>query len=115
MLLQQTFEESEMKKEDEDEDGDAADQLQQMIHTFCQGAIVEKTGDNPDDQLYMSYADIMARYLLLPCTIILLLVSFLKCKKMVAFKSTGLAVKRRRREETKTKSRLRFKNRRLKR
>ncbi len=34
--LTQTFEDSEMKKEDEDEEATEADQLQQLIHTFCQ-------------------------------------------------------------------------------
>ncbi len=50
-----------MKKEDEDEESTEADQLNQLIHTFCQGAIMERTGDAGDDELYMSYADIMAK------------------------------------------------------
>jgi hypothetical protein len=58
--LQQTFEESEAAKDDEDVEADEADQLTQLIHTFCQGAIVESREQEEDD-LYMSYADIMAR------------------------------------------------------
>ncbi len=52
-----------MKKDEEGEESASADQLTQLIHTFCQGAIMERTGDLPDDDLYMSYADIMARYI----------------------------------------------------
>ena len=50
-----------MKKDEEEGESESADQLSQLIHTFCQGAIMERTGDMPDDDLYMSYADIMAR------------------------------------------------------
>ena len=32
-----------------------------MIHTFCQGALIERNEDSPDDDLYLSYADILAR------------------------------------------------------
>ncbi len=41
--LTQTFEDSEMKKEDEDEEATEADQLQQLIHTFCQVLILKKS------------------------------------------------------------------------
>lgn len=67
-----------MSKDDEEAEGGAADQLDQLIHTFCQGAIMERSGEqiwksclstlmpfvsgeNPEDPLYMSYAAIMAK------------------------------------------------------
>ena len=56
-----TFEDSETKTEEEEADEAAADQLQQLVHTFCQGAMVERSADAADDDLYMSYANIMAR------------------------------------------------------
>ena len=59
--LTQTFEESEAKKGEEEEDSGAADQLSQLVHTFCQGALVERTEDSDNDELYLSYADILAR------------------------------------------------------
>ena len=64
-----------MKKDEEEESGDSADQLTQLIHTFCQGAIMERTKreEMPDDVLYMSYADIMARSELLSTVFLILL------------------------------------------
>ena len=59
--LTMTFEDSETKTEEEEADEAAADQLQQLVHTFCQGAMVERSADAADDDLYMSYANIMAR------------------------------------------------------
>ena len=59
--LTQTFEDSEAKKGDDEEEAPAADQLTQLMHTFCQGALVERTEDSPDDELYLSYALIMAK------------------------------------------------------
>ena len=56
-----TFEDSETKTEDEDAEEATADQLQQLVHTFCQGAMVERSADAADDELYMSYANIMAK------------------------------------------------------
>lgn len=50
-----------MKSDEDGAEENAADQVTQLIHTFCQGAIMERTGEMPDDVLYMSYADIMAR------------------------------------------------------
>ncbi len=32
-----------------------------ILSNSNKGAIVERTGDSEDDELYMSYADIMAR------------------------------------------------------
>ena len=50
-----------MAKDDEETEGGSADQISQLIHTFCQGAIMERTGEQPEDDLYMSYAEIMAK------------------------------------------------------
>merc|ERR1719228_232755 len=56
-----TFEEAEMKKSEAAEETEAADQLSQLVHTFSQGAIMERAGELPDDELYMAYAAIMAK------------------------------------------------------
>ena len=57
-----TFEDSETKTEDEETEEATADQLQQLVHTFCQGAMVaDGSAGTPDDELYMSYANIMAK------------------------------------------------------
>eukprot|EP00091_Calanus_sinicus_P020577 TRINITY_DN5700_c0_g1_i2.p1 TRINITY_DN5700_c0_g1~~TRINITY_DN5700_c0_g1_i2.p1 ORF type:complete len:117 (+),score=52.70 TRINITY_DN5700_c0_g1_i2:194-544(+) len=56
-----TFEEAEMKKSEAEEEAAAADQLSQLIHMFSQSAIMERAGELPDDDLYMAYADIMAK------------------------------------------------------
>lgn len=56
-----TFEEAEMKKSEPEEEAAAADQLTQLIHMFSQSAIMERAGELPDDDLYMAYADIMAK------------------------------------------------------
>merc|ERR1719300_830861 len=59
--LTMTFEEAEMKKSEPEEEAAAADQLTQLIHMFSQSAIMERAGELPDDDLYMAYADIMAK------------------------------------------------------
>jgi len=59
--LTMTFEEAEMKKSEAEEEAAAADQLSQLIHMFSQSAIMERAGELPDDDLYMAYADIMAK------------------------------------------------------
>ena len=59
--LTMTFEEAEMKKSEAEEEAPAADQLTQLIHMFSQSAIMERAGELPDDDLYMAYADIMAK------------------------------------------------------
>ena len=59
--LTMTFEEAEMKKSEPEEEAKPADQLSQLIHMFSQGAIMERSGELPEDELYMAYADIMAR------------------------------------------------------
>merc|ERR1719402_1586556 len=59
--LTMTFEEAEMKKSEEAGEEQAADQLSQLVHTFSQGAIMERAGELPDDELYMAYAAIMAK------------------------------------------------------
>ena len=59
--LTQTFEESEAKKGEDEEEAPPADQLNQLIHTFCQGALVERNEETEDDDLYLSYASILAR------------------------------------------------------
>lgn len=50
-----------MKKDEDVSENGIADQIDQLIHTFCQGAIMERTGEMPEDELYMSYAEIMAK------------------------------------------------------
>jgi ryanodine receptor 2 len=59
--LTQTFEDSEASKGGEEEETPAADQLTQLMHTFCQGALVERTEDSTDDELYLYYALVMAK------------------------------------------------------
>lgn len=59
--LTMTFEEAEMKKSEPEEESAPADQLTQLVHMFSQSAIMERSGDLPEDQLYMAYCDIMAR------------------------------------------------------
>ena len=68
--LTQTFEDSEAKKGEEDESEEAADQLAQLVHTFCQGALTERNEETKDDDLYLSYADILARQALRPSFIL---------------------------------------------
>ncbi|CAB4064635.1 RYR2 [Lepeophtheirus salmonis] len=61
--LTQTFEDSEANKGSESEESgeSKSDQVSQLIHTFSQGAIVERSGEMPEDNLFISYANIMAR------------------------------------------------------
>ncbi|XP_023320280.1 ryanodine receptor isoform X3 [Eurytemora carolleeae] len=59
--LTMTFEEAEMKKSEPEEESASADQLTQLVHMFSQSAIMERSGDLPDDDLYMAYCDIMAK------------------------------------------------------
>ncbi len=59
--LTMTFEEAEMKKSEPEEESAPADQLTQLVHMFSQSAIMERSGDLPEDPLYMAYCDIMAR------------------------------------------------------
>merc|ERR1719228_1238396 len=58
--LTMTFEEAEMKKSEPEEEAAAADQLTQLIHMFSQAA-GGLSGELEDDELYMAYADIMAK------------------------------------------------------
>lgn len=39
-----------------------ADPLNQMVTTFCRGAMTERSGALQEDPLYMSYADILAKW-----------------------------------------------------
>lgn len=56
--LTQTFEDAEMNKGEESEEEVSADQLKQLVHNFCQGAMSDEQAEDP---LYMAYANIMAR------------------------------------------------------
>ncbi len=52
-----TFEESEMKKAEEAEEEETADQLTQLIHVFTQGALMDVQGDQSDDKvIFASHA-----------------------------------------------------------
>ncbi|KAE9543520.1 hypothetical protein AGLY_002320 [Aphis glycines] len=59
--LTQSFEEAELKKRDKEEEEGMADPLNQMVTTFCRGAMTERSGALQEDPLYMSYADILAK------------------------------------------------------
>ena len=58
--LTQTFEDAEMKKGEEEEEEQGADQLKQLVHVINQGALAGMVGEQQEDVLYMAYANIMA-------------------------------------------------------
>ncbi|VEN56413.1 unnamed protein product, partial [Callosobruchus maculatus] len=58
--LTQSFEDSEAKKDAEEEEG-KPDPLTQLVTTFCRGAMTERSGALQEDPLYMSYAEIIAK------------------------------------------------------
>ncbi|KAG8317291.1 Ryanodine receptor 2 [Homalodisca vitripennis] len=59
--LTQSFEDSELKKGDKEEDEGKPDPLTQLVTTFCRGAMTERSGALQEDPLYMSYAEIVAK------------------------------------------------------
>ncbi|PSN30490.1 Ryanodine receptor [Blattella germanica] len=59
--LTQSFEDSERKKGDEEEVEEKPDPLNQLVTTFCRGAMTERSGALQEDPLYMSYAEITAK------------------------------------------------------
>ncbi|XP_069698288.1 ryanodine receptor isoform X7 [Periplaneta americana] len=59
--LTQSFEDSELKKSDEEEEEGKPDPLNQLVTTFCRGAMTERSGALQEDPLYMSYAEISAK------------------------------------------------------
>ncbi|XP_049775985.1 ryanodine receptor [Schistocerca cancellata] len=59
--LTQSFEDAELKKRDEQEDEGKPDPLNQLVTTFCRGAMTERTGALQEDPLYMSYAEIQSK------------------------------------------------------
>ncbi|CAG9853862.1 unnamed protein product [Phyllotreta striolata] len=59
--LTQSFEDSELKKKDEEVDENKPDPLNQLVTTFCRGAMTERSGALQEDPLYMSYAEIIAK------------------------------------------------------
>ncbi|CAH0546152.1 unnamed protein product [Brassicogethes aeneus] len=59
--LTQSFEDSELKKKDEDEEEGKPDPLTQLVTVFCRGAMTERSGALQEDPLYMSYAEIIAK------------------------------------------------------
>lgn len=59
--LTQSFEDSELKKKDGEEEEGKPDPLTQLITTFCRGAMTERSGALQEDPLYMSYAEIIAK------------------------------------------------------
>lgn len=61
-LLQQSFEDAELKKKDVEEEEGKPDPLSQLVTTFNRGATTERVGSSFDDDLYMAYAIIMAKY-----------------------------------------------------
>ena len=60
-FFQQSFEDSERKKSDEEEEEGKPDPLNQLVTTFCRGAMTERSGALQEDPLYMSYAEITAK------------------------------------------------------
>lgn len=59
--LTQSFEDSELKKQDGVEEEGKTDPLTQLVTTFCRGAMTERSGALQEDPLYMSYAEIIAK------------------------------------------------------
>ncbi|XP_063919785.1 ryanodine receptor isoform X1 [Zophobas morio] len=59
--LTQSFEDSELKKKDVEEEEGKPDPLTQLVTTFCRGAMTERSGALQEDPLYMSYAEIIAK------------------------------------------------------
>ncbi|XP_073986803.1 ryanodine receptor isoform X3 [Rhodnius prolixus] len=59
--LTQSFEDSELKKVDSEEEEGKPDPLTQLVTTFCRGAMTERSGALQEDPLYMSYAEITAK------------------------------------------------------
>ncbi|BES99791.1 ryanodine receptor [Nesidiocoris tenuis] len=59
--LTQSFEDSELKKADGEEEEGKPDPLTQLVTTFCRGAMTERSGALQEDPLYMSYAEITAK------------------------------------------------------
>ncbi|XP_065200353.1 ryanodine receptor [Planococcus citri] len=56
-----SFEEAELKKKDKKAEEGKPDPLTQLVTTFCRGAMTERSGALQDDDLYMSYAYIIAK------------------------------------------------------
>lgn len=61
-MCQQSFEDAELKKCDEVKEEGKPDPLNQLVTTFCRGAMTERSGALQEDPLYMSYAEISAKY-----------------------------------------------------
>ncbi|XKL68210.1 hypothetical protein PGB90_003701 [Kerria lacca] len=59
--LTQSFEEAELKKQNKEEEEGKSDPLTQLVTTFCRGAMTERSGALQEDDLYMSYAHIIAK------------------------------------------------------
>nr|CAD7256109.1 unnamed protein product [Timema shepardi] len=59
--LTQSFEDAELKKRDKEEEEGKPDPLNQLVTTFCRGAMTERSGALQEDPLYMSYAEIIAK------------------------------------------------------
>lgn len=59
--LTHSFEDSELKKQDDVEEEGKTDPLTQLVTTFCRGAMTERSGALQEDPLYMSYAEIIAK------------------------------------------------------
>ncbi|XP_033608233.1 ryanodine receptor isoform X6 [Cryptotermes secundus] len=59
--LTQSFEDAELKKCDEVKEEGKPDPLNQLVTTFCRGAMTERSGALQEDPLYMSYAKISAK------------------------------------------------------
>lgn len=59
--LTQSFEDSELKKNEGEEEEGKPDPLTQLVTTFCRGAMTERSGALQEDPLYMGYAEIIAK------------------------------------------------------
>lgn len=59
--LTQSFEDAEVKKQNQESEEVKPDPLTQLVTTFCRGAMTERSGALQEDPLYMSYAEIVAK------------------------------------------------------
>lgn len=66
-----------MKKGDEVKEEGKPDPLNQLVTTFCRGAMTERSGALQEDPLYMSYAEITAKYVSVALIIVVHLTSVL--------------------------------------
>lgn len=54
-----------MKKKEVEEEEGKPDPLLQLVTTFNRGATTERAGTTFEDELYMAYAEIMSKYVII--------------------------------------------------